>query len=215
VPVGTTTLIIGAHNRGRTLATQFHEPLPTGHLVSFGHGRVWVMKENVLYWSETLRYAQGDRAKNYLRFPKRGALLACVGDGTEGAGVFVGAGKRISWLGGGAGNPNEFRQVIAYSAPAVPGSLAWAPADLWGFESKLQVPCWLAGDGQFCVGLPGGQVKTFNDARVAAQAGESGASFIREENGMRSMITAVRGPAMGGLAMRERMVATVRRHTDA
>ena len=198
IPRGMNSALISAGPRKMPLRTQFQTPLPAGQLVSAGHGRLFVARGRTVYWSDALRYGQGVLADNHYRVgleSDRVGLLAAVGEGTDGAGVYVAAGKRTYWLAG--ADPKEWRSVIAYPAGAVPGTLSWASAEVWGLESTRPVPSWLATNGQFCVGLPGGQIVSYNADITATEGGEYGASLIRDANGQRHMLTTLRGPTEG------------------
>lgn len=198
IPRGMNSALISAGPRKMPLRTQFQTPLPAGQLVSAGHGRLFVARGRTVYWSDALRYGQGVLADNHYRVgleSDRVGLLAAVGDGTEGAGVYVAAGKRTYWLAG--ADPKDWRSSIAYPAGAVPGTLSWASGEVWGLEFTRPVPSWLATNGQFCVGLPGGQVVSFNTSIVTTDHGEYGASLIRDANGQRHMLTTLRGPTAG------------------
>lgn len=142
-------------------------------------------------------------------FPGRITLLAPVGDGTAGAGVFVAAGKRTWFLQG--TKASEFSQSIKHGWGAVPHSQVYASGSIWGLEDGSDVPCWLDLNGQFCVGLPGGIVRTFNQDTVSTAVGERGASMVRQVDGQFRMVTSVESPVTA-MGIRDRLVAKVRRN---
>lgn len=187
--------------RKMPLRTQFQSPLPAGQLVGAGHGRLFVARGRTVYWSDALRYGQGVLADNNYRVGMQSDsvdLLAPVGDGTEGAGVYVAAGKRTYWLSG--ADPKDWRAVIAYGAGVVPGTLCWASGEVWGLETLSPTPSWLAKNGQFCVGLPGGQIVSYNADTASTDTGERGASLIRDVRGQRHMLATIQGPQALGIS---------------
>lgn len=212
IPRGMLSAHIAHGPRKMPLRTQFQTPLPPGHLVGVGHGRLFVARGRTVFWSDTLRYGQGVLADNTYRVGMQGDsldLLAPVADGMDGAGVYVAAGQRTYWLGG--ADPKDWRQVMAYPAGVVAGTLAWASGEVWGLDSRTPVPSWLARNGQFCVGLPGGQIVSYNADTAATEGGEYGASLIRDANGQRHMVTTLRGPTAGA-AVGDQWSVEVRRN---
>lgn len=191
IPVGMTSAGAGHVVRKMPLRTQFHTPLPAGQVITAGHGRLFVGAGRVLYWSDALRYGQGILADNYLRFGATLTGLAAI----ERSGLYVMSGKRTYWLAG--PDPKEWHVETAYTHGAVAGTLSWASGEVWGLETTHPVPSWLATNGQFCVGLPDGQVVTFNANTCATDTADFGASLIRDHNGQRHQITTLRAPNSG------------------
>lgn len=195
--------------RGRKLATQHLHPLPPGHIVRELNGRQFVAVDRRILWSPALRYGLFDPSRDWVALPKRIDLMEPVGAGTPGAGLWVASGSKTYFLGG--SDPRQFAQTIKSPYGAVPGSAALTPATAWGLEFEDMVPSWLSRAGFFCIGLPGGQLKTFDKAAVNA-VGERGAALFREENGERQVIVAQRGAHMPALAFRDKVVARTYHH---
>ena len=89
---------------------------------------------------------------------------------------------------------------------------AWASGEVWGLDTTLPTPSWLARNGQYCVGLPGGTVTSFNADRTVTDIGEHGASAVLDINGQRVVATSLRSPTASGLAFQETVTTTVRRN---
>lgn len=195
VPVGITSATLPTKLKGKALATQFHEPLPAGHMVSAAHGRLFVARDKTLYWSEALRYGQGVLAENYIRFESRISLMAAVGDGTGGAGVLIADAERTYFLGG--ADPDKWVRPIVYPHGAVEGVQACASGEVWGMETTVPVPSWLAKNGQFCVGLPGGQVAAYNANVCSTDTADIGAALIRDVDGQRHMLASMLNSRQG------------------
>lgn len=216
IPPGASTFEFGAFERGRVLKTQFMEPLPIGNVIECGAGTTYSAVDAVLYWGAPLYGAQGVLADSYMRFAARITVLAGVGDGAE-FGLWVAV---SGWANHEAGqvyylagrDPSKAPLRARYSYGAVPGTMTRCSGEVWGLPYKADVPCWLATNGFWCVGAPGGELLTFNTDTVAATAGERGASLVREGSGQTHVVTSVKNPFGAGLAIRDRYAVTVRRN---
>lgn len=206
LPVGLTQTLVGVHQPGKRLDTEFHEPLPAGHLVRIHNGRHYVMRDKVLYWSEALHNGQGILHRNYLMLNARGDLLEGLGEGPE-AGLFVAAGQRTYYLAG--PDPAEWRRRIAHPAGAVPGSALQVDRTDLGLEGSGLVPYWLDSEGTFVAGVANGVLALTGDRFVAPRAAERAATVLRERAGARQLITALRGGTANGLAVSDTAEAEV------
>lgn len=211
IPAGLPTLVIGVRDRGKVLDTQHHVAMPPGHIVRYGHGRQWVAREKELLWSPALRYGLWSPAYARMRMHGRITMAEPIGDGSEGAGLFVAAGERTYWLSG--ANPDGFAQRTVYPAGAIEGSAIVMRGSAWGFDTAERVIAWLASNGIFCVGLPGGTVVRMKEAEALTTVGERGATLFRESNGMRQLITALQGSTKApGLRVSDRVTVRTLRH---
>lgn len=210
VAVGQTIATIGVGELGRPLATQFLDPLPPGHLVRYLGGRLYVARGNEMRWSEALRYGLTHIAKNVRRIGENIDMMEPVGEGSDGAGLFVADHKRTYWIDG--TNPGAQGMRIAYAYGAVRGTGVVVPGNVFGLETTMPVAYWLAKSGVACVGLPGGQVMPLRENQVVAPNADSGASLLREQNGIRSIVTALRGAQPQGMAIGDRVSGRVHRY---
>jgi hypothetical protein len=213
LPVGMTSFLIGVHEPGKLLETQFLEPLPAGEVLATHHGRLLVRRGRDLFWSEALHYGLGNLASNYLRFSAPGGLIAPIGEG-EASGVFVDVAGRDGQPGStyflAGADPKVWRRVRAYPHGAVPGSLAHVEATALGVEATGRVPCWITDHGQFVVGLPGGRVQELHRDRFTAnERMERASTALRTYRGMRSLIAAGRGGATSPFAIGDRASAEI------
>lgn len=206
LPVGVTAVTIGVHVPGESLQTQFHEPLPAGQIVRLYRGTMYVVRGNLLYWSEPLHYGQGRLFDNYLTFQGDGTLLEGVHvDGAEG--MFAAFGKRTYYLAG--TNPKDWIRAIAHPYGAVLGACQ-ADAKALGQDADGELPYWLDANGQFVLGLPNGRVQTLHAERYAAPVNaEAAAIVLRESGGMRQLLATVRGGTDNPLAIGDRVEAEV------
>lgn len=199
-------LIITAPATGRSLVTQFLEPLPPGDIVRAGHGRQWVARGNELFWSEPLRYGMYNRAKNRMRFQAPIDLIEPIGDGTGGAGVFVAAGNYTYWYGD--ADPAKWSQAVSAHVGAIPGSAVRVKGTVLGLASPAPVLVWLSRSGKFVVGAPGGGVNEIKNSAVVDTA-ESAAVLVREDQGDTFLTASLRSPTKHALAVSDVAVAHI------
>lgn len=211
---GITDYTLGTYPQGRALDTQFLRPLPAGQIVAYGNGRQYLARGNVVLYSPALRYGLFDPRGTGVSFAGRVQMMAFVGDGTDGAGLYVADGARTYWLAG--ADPKQWKQVIAHSYSALPGQLAWVPGDLFPeLQTKALVPTWLSTAGALVVGLPGGQVylpAPQAGPQAAIDAAERAALLFREDKGGRRIVAALKGATTHNLAIRDQLVMREYRH---
>lgn len=207
LPAGTTTTIIGAPAQGRAAMTQFLTTMPAGAHVRLLNGRQFVADGRYLRWSPPMRYGLTDRSQNVIRFNAPIDMVQPAGQGTQSAGLFVAAGKRTYWLGG--PDPAQWSQTIANGHGTVPGSALEVSGAVLGFDSAAPVAFWLARNGQFVVGLPGGQAMPLKRGEFVANDADRAAVLLREQAGISQIITALRGPRANTFAVSDRAVAHV------
>lgn len=210
LPVGQTTALIGAGQRGKPLATQFMSPMQPGSIVRHLGGRLYTAQGREMRWSEALRYGLTNREKNVRSVGARIDMMEPVGDGGEAPGFFVADHKRTYWLGG--ADPADATLRIVYMAGAIPGTGITVPGNMFGLETTLPVAYWIAKNGVACLGMPGGIVVPLRERQVVAPNAESGASLFRERDGMRQIISALQGATAQGVAIGDRASARVYRN---
>lgn len=203
--------VLGKQRLGRQLDTQFLETMPAGAIVRHFNGRLYVATD-ALVWSEALRYGLTQPVNDRLGFRGRIDLVQPVGDGSDGPGIYVAAGDRTYWLGG--TDPAAFTQVIAYPFGAVPGTGIGVPGSIFGLQTTTQVAYWMARNGVAMVGLPGGQVLPLREGQAVAPLAERGASLLREQGGVRQVVTALQDTTPNGLAVRDVGAMTVQRFDE-
>lgn len=209
IPAGTTSGMIGQVANGRSMTTQFLQPLPAGQIVRSVNGRQYVAVGREVLYSDPLRYGLFNPVSNRIRFDSTVDLLEPAGND----GLFVAAGKRTYWLGG--RDPAEFSQNIRRGAGAVKYSSTRVPGTVLGMQSEEDLPVWLASSGHFCVGMPGGTVVVLKEQEAVVPNADRAAVMFRSENGLQQIVAALRGPRAQGLAVSDRPVAHVLYRGDA
>lgn len=208
LPAGTRSGPVLSAGQGRALSTQFLQPLPPGHIVRGGHGRQFVASGQEVLWSEALRYGMFRSAVSRMRFAAPIDLMEPIGDGVpEGAGLYVATGARTYWFSG--ADPKEFTQVIARGSGVVPGSAVLVNGDVLGLDAANPVLLWLARDGHFCIGLPGGQIQVLKKGEAVVDDADRAAVLVRQQDGLSQFVAALRAPKAQSLAIGDRAVAHV------
>ncbi|MBH1711164.1 hypothetical protein I5U96_05255 [Stenotrophomonas maltophilia] len=208
LPAGTRSAPVLSPGEGRALTTQFLRPLPAGHIVRGGHGRQFVACGQEVLWSEALRYGMFRPSANRMRFNAPIDLMEPIGDGSpDGAGLYVASGARTYWYAG--ADPMDFSQTVARGSGAVPGSAMVVNGDVIGLQSAAPVLIWLARDGYFCIGLPGGQVQVLKKGEAVIDDADHAALLLRQQDGLSQLVAALRAPQGQSLAVTDRAVAHV------
>lgn len=212
VAVGTTDTVVGVGDRGRPLATQWLQPMPPGDLVTAGAGRVYVASGNVMRWSDPMRDALHNPARNYARFTGKGGSgnidsIVAVGDGEESAGLYVSCGHLTYFLAG--ADPANWRKTIAFNAGAVRGTGTRVRAGLFGAEYQGFGAFWVSHDGAYLLGLPNGQVMPLSEGRYVTPIADSGRVVLRRAAGLDQMLTVLRGTAANAAAFSDSVSAEV------
>jgi hypothetical protein len=203
-------LYIGGSLRpGKLLDTAWLLPLPPGDIVRFWNGRVLVAAMNLLCWSESLRFGLMHQ-DSMLRFGARITLMEPVGEGGDGAGVFIADHKRTYFMSG--ESPEKWSRVIRYPHAAVPGTSVVMPGTAFGLETTAPVAFWMAANGVFVLGLPGGKVVPITEGRLALPDAERGAAMFRETAGLRQIVTSFLSGERNALGVTDSASATIRRH---
>lgn len=206
---GVTTAIVAQRPKGRRCNTLHLQTMPPGQCVAFGNGRQFVASGRYVLYSPSMRYGLHDPRKSRVGFVGRVDLLAFVGDGGAGAGLFVGDAKRTYFLAG--GDPAAWAQRIAIADGVMPGSLRWLPGDVWGLDTKNHVPTWITAKGRIAVGLPDGQVMypqpTEGKPMAVIDRGDRAALGYRETQGQRQLVAAVSGASPQTLAVQDQLTA--------
>lgn len=200
------THVITAESEGRVLATQFLEPLPPGHIVRYHNGRQYVASDNEMRWSEPLRYGMWN-PKNRIIFNDRIALLEPIGDGSNGAGVYVAAGNRTYWIAG--ADPKDYRQEIAHGHGAVRGTQTTLPAEVFNPGTEGVVVAWLSANGHFVVGTPGGKIASLKEGEAVTDVADEGAAMYRADGGIQRVTVSLRGAQPHALSVRDTAVAHI------
>jgi hypothetical protein len=193
-PAAVSSAVLGPLKRSSPLRTQFTEPMMAGHILRYFNTRLYVAQHNRIFNSEPLRYGQFAPVDVYFTFRGRVRMLEPVGEAQQGSGLFVSDEKRTYFLDG--AEPKAFQQKVAYPYPAVEGTSTSCPGTYLGLDVTTLVAYWLATNGVFCIGMPGGLVVPMSETYALARQAQAGVSYIRDIAGIRQIVTNISG--LGG-----------------
>lgn len=206
VAAGASTILAepanGFANTERVLAA-----IPPGQLSRYDSGRHWVAIGNTLVWSLPLRPGVFDPELGYAQFDSAITMVEFAGSGRGGSGLYVGTEGEVFWLSG--ADPAQFSKTLAYPAGVVRGSSIVVPAKSLNLDSADDVLVFYTRDGQYCVGDTSGKVTPLHTDRAALDTASEGASLYVERNGMKQIVTTLKGARPNGMATVDKAVAHV------
>ena len=178
---------------GRQLDTIGLVPLPPGRIVRYYHGRLLTADANQLCYSEPYAHWLYNPLRN--RIPIEGLTLVEPVDG----GLYLATADKTWWLSGAdVDQPERLVEILPYGA--VFGSSTRS-------DNSTSV-MWFSARG-LVVGGAQGQVKNLQEDALAVRPGQKGAALLREEDGMRHVISSVFGAEDTRAAARSFMVAEI------
>lgn len=180
VAAGVTSALIDAEPTGRPLETLFEAPFPACSTLGFAAGRLLGARGNVLYWSEPHRYGVTRPAANFIQFSAPVSLIAPTQDGIYVGTLDAAGAGEVVFLSGFEFGKQAFRPVTPFGA--YPGTLAEMP-------HTLQM-IWASPQG-FVVADNSGQISAISSDKVAFQHATRGGSIVREQGGLRQIITSL------------------------
>lgn len=208
LPSTATSYNIGVRTAGAALETQWLHPLLPAQCLRYGHSRLFGLAGNVLIWSEEYRLGLM-HPDNHIVLGTEATLLEPIGDGTEGAGVWVADHKRTYFMAG--ADPANWQQQARYPHAAVPGTSTTLPGSYFGLEVET-VAYWIAANGVPCIGLPGGQLIPLREDTLALPVdAERGATGLMLFDGIYQLLTTTFGSSANLAAASDSVDATVTR----
>lgn len=152
---------------GRAAQFQYLSPMKTGNFLREWRGRLWVVRSNVLYFSEAMSYHLTDERYNFIQFPQRIRFIEPV-DG----GIWVGLADHVAFLRG-----QDVRSMsIERKASRAPmyGSSTLLHSDMIKELSQGGTWCavWLAENG-FVAGTTDGQLVELQYKSIQGISAES------------------------------------------
>ncbi len=156
---------VGIGLLGRVADTQFLNRMPSGTLVRYGHGRLWIVDGNTIWYSEAMRYGLTSPRHNHLYFSSPITILEPVNGG-----VWIGTTEQV-WFLAGTG-PETWSLVLTSGKPPIAGSGTTISAHLLGGDlgaSGTTSAIWLAING-YVLGTSNGQLVEVQKDRITLTA---------------------------------------------
>lgn len=183
VPMGEVSGVLTRHHLGKSLNTQFASEMLSGTILAHHYGRLYAATGNSLVFSESLRPGLSCIMDNY--FPAFDGDIQLVMP--HSTGMFVIANKTY-FLPGSDPDKMTIREVSPLSG--VPGTGIEIAASLLGLEQTGTLPCWFTENG-LVVGGADGHIMPLTEGKIGVNKYEKGAALFREEDGIRTITTAL------------------------
>lgn len=208
LPISAHEYVLTGRTPGASLETQWLHPLLPCQCLRYGHSRLFGLAGNVLIWSEEYRLGLM-HPDNHIVLGHEATLLEPVGDGTDGAGVWIADHKRTYFMAG--ADPATWQQQARYPHAAVPGSSTTLPGSYFGLDAPA-VAYWMARNGVPCIGLPSGQlIPLREDALALPVDAERGATGLMLFDGICQLLTTTISASANMAAASDSVDATVTR----
>ena len=182
LPVSTTSTTIGTlPTPSSVLKTQDYAPMPPGTILAYRNGQIFVASGNYIYYSEPMRYGLYNPIQNFYIYPEPVTVMLAVPEG-----LHVCA-DRSYFMENPGTNDVVQRETLPYGGIRGTGIY---------FPNGTDV-AWFSPRGQ--VRATGGQVTPVTEKRHAPGMMSSGHAFIREQEGLKQVITVVQQNATNPL----------------
>jgi hypothetical protein len=153
------------------LQTQFGMAPPPGDILEYHNGRIYIANNNILWFTEPLRYGLVKPMKGFLQFPKRITIVKAVDDG-----IYV-CSDRTYWVSGVDTPQFHQREVLPY------GGVFGTGINIPNFDAVA----WFSKRG-ICFGGENGEVLNIMQDRVAVAEYGYGTMLWREHKGIRQIV---------------------------
>jgi hypothetical protein len=171
VPKGQTSIAInGFFSSGATLKTQFMQPPPTGQLLTYNNGVIFIASGSNVFHTAPLRYGAYRPDEHFYMYPERVTLVKAVDDG-----VYVSS-DNIYFLAGATTGEVVQRHV------AVGKAIEGAHCDLPNTDDVMFVT-----DRGFMRATNSGQLKNLTEEQIALNFYDRGALGYSELNGHKAV----------------------------
>jgi hypothetical protein len=160
-------------NLNLRLTTQFLSPPPAGHILEFYNGRLYVAKDNLLYYSEPYNYELFNLAHSWIPCSGRISMVEPLVDG-----IWVSDRNSTFYLLG--DDPGGFKKIDVVDYTAVEGTAIEVTIDFRG--KTIEGALWTSDEG-FCFGGPQGFFLNFSDGKYYPLSAKTGSAILRERRG--------------------------------
>ena len=165
----------------------YKTPMVPGHLIEYFNGRLYVARDNEIWFSDPVALMWTDRRRNFKQLPSRITLMSAVDDG-----IYISDLERTYFMGG--GDPGAAILIDKADYPAISHTAQKIDADrIGGLGLSGSAVFWASRMG-ICLGAAGGQFKNLTEEHFRIQGQpSSGGSIIRKGEGIYQFVCATAG----------------------
>jgi len=191
LPNGQQSLTITVIKQNKHLVqTLDMSPIPGGSIIQSYNGRLYVAKDEVLWYSQPHRYGLHKQSSDFLLFAKPITVVQPVDDG-----LYIVADKTY-FISGNDPSQQQLREVS--NLQGIEGTGITLDASYFSLEYKGKVAYWFSDKGGV-IGLPSGQIQEFSKDRLAVPTDlQKGSTMYVEENGIHKIVSSI-GTSGSGL----------------
>ena len=201
----TVTVTAADIGRGMRLETQHLRAPSPSTLVRVFNGRIYGARDEMVWFTEPLRYSLARPSQGVYLYPTHPTLLEPVRSG-----MFVGGAFGVYFLAG--RDPYDATQIAVSAKAPIPRAVTRVPGD-WLGQSDSSLPAWWTQDGGMQVGMPDGTVQDMTADRLGIPQFQYGAMLVREREGMRQVVSVLgRGGEISNAVATDSVVTEVRRN---
>jgi len=183
VPYNTTQVEIkDIDNLSKPLNTQFLHRITGGHILRYFKGRLFVAKNNVLWYSEAMNYGLHKPSSNFIQFSTKITIVQPVNDG-----LYVVADKTYFLSGT---SPAQFTKTeVSYINGIIGTGLSVRSTD-FSISPDQDAAYWYSDYGPV-IGLSSGNIQLLTEnSFVPRKEQDKGTSMYKYSNGVKQLITA-------------------------
>lgn len=201
---GMAQYLIGAHQPGRTLRTQYARRAPHGTGLQAHYGRLYIIDDKTLWVTHAANPHVVTPHVGFFSFPTKITLTASVDDG-----IYVGTDRAVYFLAG--KEPADMQQAKVSGRGAVEGSLVVLPEEVLAEAPSLAPVSWWSTDGLHVTARPGGQLQMVSESRFRAAQAAHGTGVYRERDGIKQILNVLRAGEGTEAQASDNLVGEVRR----
>jgi len=162
----------------------YKTPMVSGHMMEYFNGRLYVARDNEIWFSDPVALMRTDRRRNFKQLPSRITLMSAVDDG-----IYVSDLERTYFMGG--GDPGEAVLIDKANYPAISHTEQKIDAPrIGGLGLSGSAVLWASGMG-ICLGVTGGQFKNLTEEHFRIQGHPSSGTILRKENGFYQFVCTI------------------------
>jgi len=200
-----THIIFDSEESTRVLDTQFMCPLLGGHILRHFKARLYVARDNVLWYSKAMRYGLHNPSEDFFQFASKITIVQPVTDG-----IYIVADKTYFLSGT---EPKKMSLSVVSKDEGIEGTGITMEGDAFGLGADIEVGYWFSKKGA-TLGLPKGELKDITSDRLAINEDmQQGVSLYREVEGIKQLITSItKSGNDNGFKFGEQMTSSIYRN---